>query len=221
MEVLNNKSKIRVLLVDNHTIARLGFRLVLTNLLGIAAIDESDGCISALKQIEIQPPDLIIMDTHLPDVDGIEGTRQILAKHPKIKIIILSGDSSPALILSALEAGASGYLIKENSLDEVSRAIEAVMGGKAYLSPEVAAEIAKYSREKGPLLEPSMPPLADYEKQLLQLIVQGKLNKEMAVQLKVSIKSIEVYRSRLKNKLGCTSSADLIRFAIREGIAKS
>jgi two-component system NarL family response regulator len=208
-----------LLLVDDHAMFRAGLRSLLQSLHPEAALAEADGCRSALEQMAANPPDLVIMDARLPEIDGIEGTRRVLARHPAVKVIILSGDSDAALILDALQAGALAYVVMENSPEELERAIHAVMAGQGYLSPEVAAAIARYCRENPLAPARSTPPLSDREKRILQLISQGKRSKEMAVQLNVTTKSVEVYRSRLMSKLGCGSPAELTRFAIREGIA--
>jgi DNA-binding NarL/FixJ family response regulator len=215
-------SAVQILLVDDHTILRRGLRLVLEKLPGIKAVSEAGSCPAALEQITADTPDVVILDAHLPEMNGIEGASRILDQHPGIKIIMLSGDSSARLILDALRAGALAYVIKENSPEEIWRAIQSVMAGKAYFSPEVATAIARYCRENAltPASATIRPALSESEKRLLQLVAQGKRNKEIAVHLNVSTKSVEAYRSRLMNKLECASPAELTRFAIREGIAK-
>jgi DNA-binding NarL/FixJ family response regulator len=215
-----NVGALRILVVDDHAILRHGLRLMLAKVPAVLEVDEAASCLAALKQVAANPPDLVLMDAHLPEINGIEGTRQILAQYPGIKVILLSGDSSASLVLEALKAGAMGYVIKENSPEEIARAVHAVMSGKGYFSPEVAASLARYCREN-PLLTAPAPAtqlLTDHEKRLLQLIAQGKRNKEMAVVFNIATKSVEAYRSRLMAKLGCSSPAELTRFAIREGI---
>lgn len=213
---------IHILLVDDHAILRHGLRLSLEKLPGVRTVSEADSCLAALEQIAAAPPDLVIMDAHLPELDGVEGTRRILARHPDLQVMMLTGDSNIGLIWEALRAGVRAYVIKENSVEEVARAMQAVMAGKAYFSPEVAAAIAQLCREQSlpTATVPAKPALSAHEKRLLQLIAEGKRNKEMAVLLNVSTKSVEAYRSRLMAKLGCTSPAELTRFAIREGIAQ-
>ena len=217
-----NTISISILVVDDHAILRHGLRLMLERLPGVKAVSEAGSCRAALDQIAAAAPDLLIMDAHLPEVDGIEGARRILVQHPGLKIMMLTGDSSISLILDALRAGALAYVIKENSPEEIARAIQSVMDGKAYFSPEVAAAIARHCRENSLALAcaPAKPPLTEHEKRLLQLVAQGKRNKEIAVVLNVSTKSVEAYRSRLMAKLGCASPAELTRFAIREGLAE-
>jgi len=215
-------NSVGILLVDDHAILRHGLRLMLEKLPGVKAVNEAGSCRAALDQIAVAAPDLLIMDAHLPEMDGIEGTRRILAQHPGLKVIILSGDSSISLILDALRAGALAYVIKENSPEEMARSIQLVMAGKAYFSPEVAAVIARHCRENSLALAgaPAKPPLSEHEKRLLQFVAQGKRNKEIAVILNVTTKSVEAYRSRLMRKVGCGTPAELTRFAIRECLAK-
>jgi DNA-binding NarL/FixJ family response regulator len=217
-----NAKAFRILLVDDHAIMRCGMRLWLEKLPGVAAVSEAGSCPAAFDRIAAGVPDLVIMDVRLPEMDGIEGVRRILAQHPGLKIMMLSGDSSAPLILDALRAGALAYVIKDNSSEEMVRAIDSVMAGKAYFSPEVATVIARHFRDSGqvPVTVPAKPSLTKQEQRLIQLVAQGKRNKEIADELQVSTKSVEAYRSRLMTKLDCFTPADLTRFAIREGLAQ-
>jgi DNA-binding NarL/FixJ family response regulator len=210
----------RVLIVDDHAILRGGLRLMLEGLPCVQSVDEAGNCLTALNQIAANPPEIVIMDSHMPEIDGIEGTGRILSQYPNIKIIMLSGDSSARVIVDSLRAGARAYVIKENSPEEMARAIQAVQAGKGYFSPEVAAAIAKFCRDNALAPAPAKPSLSEQEKRLLQLIAEGKRNKEIADVMNVSTKSVEAYRSRLMAKLDCASPAELTRYAIREGIAE-
>lgn len=210
---------LRILLVDDHALLREGLRLLLSRMPGVASVDEAGSCPAALDQMAACPRDLLLMDLHMPGIDGIEGTRRVLARHPEVKIIILSGDAEGPVILDALRAGARAYVIKENSSEEIGRAIHAVIDGKGYLSPEVAGALARHCREAPLAPAPAAPQLSPQEKRLLLLVSQGKRNKEIAAELDVATKSVEAYRSRLMLKLGCSSPAELTRYAVREGIA--
>ena len=148
--------RLRLLLVDDHTMVRAGLRSLLQSLYPDSTLAEAGGCPSALEEMAANPPDIVIMDSQLPEINGIEGTRRILARYPGVKVIILSGDSNASRILGALQAGASAYVVMENSPDELERAIRAVMAGKGYFSPEVAASIARYA---GRTLLPRLVPL--------------------------------------------------------------
>jgi len=217
-----SENPITILLVDDHTILRIGLRLMLQNLPGVKAVKEAGSCPAALEQIAADTPDLVILDAHLPDMDGIEGTRRILAQCPGIKIVMLSGDGNPLLVLEALRAGALAFVNKESSQTELTSAINWVMAGEAYLSPKVTAMLARHFRENAhlPLHGQAKPLLSESEKRLLQMVAQGKRNKEIAGILNVTTNSVEAYRSRLMAKLNCSSPAELTRFAIREGIVE-
>jgi DNA-binding NarL/FixJ family response regulator len=160
------------------------------------------------------------MDAHLPDMNGTEATRRVLACAPLTKIVFFSSDATRALVDEALHAGACGYIWKQSNVDELIQAIDMVMAGKLYLSPEVSAGIIEDYR-KGLVAEPEpvKQTLSDREKLLLRLVAEGRRNKEIASQMSISQKSVEAYRSRLMKRLGCSNSADLVRYAIREGIA--
>ena len=153
-------------------------------------------------------------------MNGIEVTRQILRAQPAVKIVVFSGDAARALVDEALEAGACGYIWKLSAVEELIRALEIVITGKLYRSPEVSTDILEDYRKS--LIEetnPAKPLISEREKQLLRLVSEGRRNKEIALQLAIKPKSVEAYRSRLMKKLGCSSTAELVRYAIREGIA--
>jgi DNA-binding NarL/FixJ family response regulator len=161
------------------------------------------------------------MDIHLPDMNGIEVSRHILNGQPGIKIIVFSSDTVRTLVDEALQIGVCGYLPKSSSVEELIMAIESVMAGKLYLSPEVSGDIlADYRKSLRSDAQPLKPLLSEREKHLLRLIAEGRRNKEISAELGVSIKSVEAYRSRLMKKLGCSSSAELVRYAVRQGIAE-
>jgi DNA-binding NarL/FixJ family response regulator len=200
---------------------RCGLRAAVMQQASLTLVGEATTGPMALKLARETTPDLVVMDIHIPEMDGIETTRQMLALQPAIKVIMFSGETSRSFIDSALQAGACGYLSKTSALEELLQAIDAVMEGRLFLSSEVSAGILEdYRKSLAAVPEPPKPPLNDREKQLLKLVAEGRRNKEMADQLGVSVKSIEASRSRLMQKLGCASSADLIRYAIREGIAQ-
>jgi DNA-binding NarL/FixJ family response regulator len=163
-------------------------------------------------------PDLIVVDVHLPDMNGIEVTRQLLRRLPSVKVVVFSSDPARSLVDEALQAGASAYILKQTAAQELLQAIDLVMAGRLYLSPAVSADILADYR-KSLTQEVSPPWLSDRDKLLLRLVAEGRRNKEIAAELALSSKSIEAYRSRLMKKLGCSSAAELVRYAIREGIA--
>jgi two-component system, NarL family, response regulator NreC len=211
---------IKVLVVDDHPILRFGLRRTIDQHPNFTVVGEASTGAEALKLVAKLAPDLITMDVLLPDVNGIELTRQILAVLPSVKIVVFSSDATRSRVNEALQAGACGYIWKLSAAQEIIRAIEMVMTGRLYLSPEVSADILEdYRKCLAGQSEPSKPFLSDREKQLLRFVAEGRRNKEIAAQLALSIKSIEAYRSRLIKKLGCSSTAELVRYAVREGIA--
>jgi two-component system response regulator NreC len=211
---------IKVLVVDDHPVLRFGLRRTIDQQPNFTVVGEASTGAEALKLVAKLAPDLITMDVLLPDVNGIELTRQILAVLPSVKIVVFSSDATRSRVNEALQAGACGYVWKLSAAQEIIRAIEMVMTGRLYLSPEVSAGILEdYRKCLAGQSEPSKPFLSDREKQLLRFVAEGRRNKEIAAQLALSIKSIEAYRSRLIKKLGCSSTAELVRYAVREGIA--
>jgi DNA-binding NarL/FixJ family response regulator len=212
----------KLLVVDDHPMLLRGLREAVTQQPNLTFVGEATTGAMALKLAQELSPDLVLMDIHLPDMDGIEATRQMLHALPAIKIIVFSGEAARPFVDAALQAGACGFLSKTSSLQEFLQAIDAVMAGKLYLSPEASTGILEDYR-KSLISEPgpSKPFLSEREKQLLRLVAAGRRNKEIAEQMAVSAKSVETYRSRLMKKLGCSSPAELVRYAIREGIAEA
>lgn len=213
--------KAKLLLVDDHAMLRRGLRQALAQQPSFEVVGEASTGAQALRLMEELAPDLVLMDIHLPDMSGIEVSRQILHDHPGAKIIIFSSDIARALVDEALQAGVCGYLPKTCPVEELILAVDAVMTGKLYLSPDVTGDILKDYRNNLLHETPSTKPLlSERERQLLRLIAEGHRNKEISVELKISTKSVEAYRSRLMKKLGCSSSAELVRYAVRQGIAE-
>jgi DNA-binding NarL/FixJ family response regulator len=211
---------VKILIVDDHPLMRSGLRHALEQRPGFVLAGEDSTGSSAVHRAAELHPDLVLMDIHLPDISGLEAMRQILALAPATKIIVFSGDTDRRLVDQALEAGACGYILKRSVVDELIHAIEMVTAGKLYLSAEVSTGILEdYRKSLVGETGPSRPVLSAREKQLLRLIAEGRRNKEIAAELNLSANSIETYRARLMKKVGCSSTAELVRFSIREGIA--
>jgi len=212
--------KTKILLVDDHPMLRSGLRQELAHQPNLELVGEAATGGLAVKLAAELTPDLVVMDVHLPDMNGIEVARQILSAQPSVKVVIFSGDTVRAVVDEALQAGVCGYLSKSSPLEELIHAIDQVMAGRLYLSPDVSAEILEdYRKSLTEEAEPLKLLLSEREKQLLRLVAEGRRNKEIATLLSISPKSVEAYRSRVMKKLGCFSSAELVRYAIREGIA--
>jgi two-component system, NarL family, response regulator LiaR len=213
---------IRIVIVDDHPVLRQGLRWILEAQPDLAVVGEAASGHEAVQVVKQFTPDLVIMDVHMPDLNGLEVSRLILTEHPELKIIIFSAEADQATIEQALQLGVCGYLLKFGGSEEVIRAIHQVKVGRLYLCPELASEVfSDYKRRL--TCDPAVRKLtvSDRERQFLRLLAEGLQNKEIAVRLNVSAKSVEKTRYRLMNKLGYHSVAELTRYAVREGIAPS
>jgi len=214
--------KTSILLVDDHAMLRSGLKQTLTQRDSFCLVGEAATGAQAIGLAKEAKPDVVLMDVHLPDMNGIEASRRILATQPKTKIIIFSSEVARHSVDEALEAGVCGYISKSGSVDEIHSAIDAVLQGKLYLSPDVSGSIlSDYRKSLRGEIPPAKIELSDREKHLLRLVAQGRRNKEICVELNVGIKSVEAYRSRLMKKVGVSSSAELVRFAVREGFVQA
>src|ERR1035437_2697515 len=209
-----------LLLVDDHPMMLDALRKMIERQPHLSVVGAALTGESAVKLALELTPDLVLMDIHLVDMNGLEAIRQILSALPATKPLVLSGDAAGALVDEALQAGARGYVFKRGSIEELIRAIDEVIAGRLYLSPELSAAIVEdHQRKLVGELDPSKPVLSQREQQLLRLISKGLRKKEMATELNLSANTIETYRARLMKKVCCSSTAELVRFAVREGIA--
>jgi DNA-binding NarL/FixJ family response regulator len=211
-----------ILLVDDHQMFREGLRLLIGRELPEATvIGEAGDMTTALEASRALRPDVVIMDLYLPDGDGIEATRRIQAESSTARVIILSAETSLAFVREALKAGVSGYLLKDSAPDELPQAIRAAMDGRLHLCAEASRVALEDYRERlAEALTAHRPALSARERQVLRLIGEGLVTREIAEKLKVGLKSAETYRRRLIAKVGCTGTAQLVRYAIREGLAR-
>jgi DNA-binding NarL/FixJ family response regulator len=202
--------KITVLLVDDHALVRKGFRRMLEDDAIIAVVGEASDGNDAVKLATTLKPDVTVMDCALPGISGIEATRQIRAKHPEARILMLSMHSEDTLIRQALEAGARGYILK-NAMDlDLIKAVKGVAEGRTVLDPQlVKPEALKGERDSG---------LTVRELEVLQHIVAGKSNKEIATELKLSANTVAVHRANIMDALGIHKTAELVVYAIRNGL---
>lgn len=209
----------RIFIVDDHPLLCSGLRQAISQRPDFEVVGQASTGASALESVTQLSPDLIVIDVHLPDINGLDLISRLLQVLPSAKVIVFSGDATRSLIDQALHAGACGYVWKQTSADELIRAIGIVATGKLYLSPEISGGILEdYRTRLSHDAEPEKPFLSERDKMLLRLVTEGRRNKEIAEELEVSTKAVEAYRSRLMKKLGCSSPAELVRFAIREGI---
>jgi len=217
MELVNA----RILLVDDHRILRDGLRALLQSTGRFSVVGEAGDVAGALTLTRKLSPDAVILDVTLPDGTGVEACRQIASESPAARVLMLSASLEPRQLTGALKAGARGYLLKDHALEELVRALDILLGGQFYLCPEAATTLVEeHLAQAGLPPQTAKPALSAREIQVLKLITEGMRNKEMADVLNVSTKSVETYRARLMSKLGCDGVAELVRYAIREGIAK-
>jgi len=208
-----------VMIVDDHQIVRDGLKAILHNEEGIGVVAEADNGRTALRLIHELHPEIVIMDISMPDMNGIDATRRITAEHPDIKVLILSMHHEKRLVIEVLNAGAKGYLLKECASDELLRAIRTLLQGETYLSPKISSIVVKdlVTQQKGETPSEIFS-LSSREREVLQLLAEGKSMKEIAFTLDVSIKTVEAFRKRLMDKLKVSSIAELTKIAIREGL---
>lgn len=207
---------IRVLLADDHAVLREGLRSLLTASPGISVIADVGNGADAIRRAEELKPDVLVMDIAMPDVNGIEASHMIRARIPAARIIILSMHSTSEHVYRAIEAGAAGYVLKESAAAELIAAVQAVHAGQRYFSTAVRGiveEMARGAGRGGPLQS-----LSIRERQVLQLVVEGKSSAEIARIVHLSPKTVETYRSRLMKKLGVGDVPSLVKFAIQHGL---
>jgi DNA-binding NarL/FixJ family response regulator len=214
--------KTRVIIVDDHTIVRNGLRLILETSGDIKIIGEAGDGLEAIQLVNADCPDVILMDIGMPNLNGIDASRLIKEQHPSVRIVILSMQSSSEDIFRAFQAGATGYLLKESAGTEVIEAVLAAHAGRRYLSRKVDdIVIDSYIQERrvGEKISP-LESLSSREREVLQLVVEGRSSKDIAAMLYLSDKTIDTYRSRLMQKLGIFDIPSLVKFALQHGLTK-
>ena len=211
---------IAVFIADDHTVVRDGLRLLIETQSDMKVVSEASNGREAARQVLRTSPDVVIMDLAMPELNGIEATRQIRENCPATKVIILSMHSSSEHIFQALKAGAHGYLLKESAGMEVISAIRVVHSGKRYLSEKIGDQMIDEYIHNREIVETGSPlsKLSTREREILQLVVEGKSSADIGRTLFISPKTVETYRSRLMQKLGISDLAGLIRFAMQHGI---
>lgn len=210
---------IKILLADDHKILREGLRTLIEKQQDMLVVAEAENGKMAVELAKKISPDIVVIDISMPDLNGIEATRQILDSNPRIKVIALSIHTDRPFIIEMFKAGASGYLLKDCSFEEVSNAIHTVIKNQTYLSPKIADVVIKDYLHKLPEKDFSVfSVLTSREREVLQLLAEGKSTKEIAYSLKVSVKTVETYRQHIMEKLGIRSVAELTKYAIREGL---
>src|SRR5262245_61233197 len=211
---------IRILLADDHTVVRKGLRLLLESQAGFTVVaDAADGR-AAVSLTEEHTPDVVVMDVAMPGLNGIEAARQITAKLPQTAVVFLSMHSDESYVLKALKSGARGYLLKDSAEQDLINAVVAVQEGKAFFSPAISRLLMEdYLRQmQDRKVEDSYELLTTREREILQLLAEGRNNKEVAAMLHLSLYTVEIHRSNILQKLNLHNQAELILYAIRKGV---
>jgi two-component system, NarL family, response regulator NreC len=211
---------IRIVLADDHAVIRRGLRLVLLEQSDFEVVGEANDGREAVRLAETLQPDVVVLDISMPGLNGIEAARQISAKQPNTALVVLSMHSDEGYVLRALKAGVRGYLLKESPESDFIQAIHCVSQGKAFFSPAVSRTLAedyvRQSQEKD--VEDSYDLLTVREREILQLVAEGRSNKEVAATLNLSVYTVETHRSNVMTKLNLHSIPELILYAVRKGV---
>lgn len=213
---------IKILLADDHAIIRHGLSKSLQEEEDLEIVGQSQNGLSTIQLVRELLPDVVIMDISMPDINGIDATREIIRDFPNVKIIALSMHSAKKYISEMFKAGASSYLMKDCDYDELTKAIRTVVSGKNYLSPEIADIVVdsyvKGSPEEGMSV---FSELTKRERQVLQYMSEGKTTKQIGLRLHISPKTVEAHRLRVMEKLSIDNVAQLTKYAIQEGLTSA
>jgi two-component system response regulator NreC len=210
---------LRILLADDHKITRQGLRSLLEKQQDMEVVAEAENGREAIRLAAEMAPDVVIMDITMPDLNGVEATKQILSKSPDIKIIGLSMHSDTVFVTEMLKSGAAGYLIKDCAFEELVRAIRTVIENKVYLSPSISGVVVEdYIQRLSQTSFTGSDILSDREREVLQLMAEGNSTKRIAAKLHISVKTVETHRRQIMNKLDIHTVAELTKYAIRKGL---
>jgi len=211
---------IRVLVADDHAIIREGLRVMLGNQPDMEVVAVATNGREAIRLVDEQEPDVIVMDISMPELNGIEAIQQMSPRHPHMQVVVLSIHETKPYVYRALKAGAKGYLIKETAGLEVVEAVRAVQRGEHYLSQRIADLLTNASSQhlEAPIEVSPLEALSPREREILQLVAEGKTSQEIAERLSISPKTVDTYRSRLMHKISVEDMAGLVKFAIQHGV---
>jgi DNA-binding NarL/FixJ family response regulator len=210
------ESPIRVLVVDDHAVVRSGIRLLLAREPDIEPVGEAGTGREAIFEARTHKPDVVLMDVVMPEQTGLEALPQLLHEHPDTKVLLLSMQDDPRYVREAFAAGASGYILKEAADAEVVTAIREVAKGGRYVNPELGARLV--AADAAAQRRAEADPLSDREREILRLLALGHTNQEIARQLYISVRTAETHRAHIMRKLNVSSRADLVRYAMANGL---
>ena len=212
--------KIRVLLVDDHTILREGIKMLLEAQPDVEVVGEAEDGEEAVAKARALKPDVVLMDVAMPKLNGLEATRQIKKEDPNAQVLILSMHETEEYILPILEAGASGYVVKQTAAQELVSAIRAVYNGNSFLYPTVARKVIEsfLKRNQPSKPDPTRDVLTERELEILKMVAEGLSNQQIAEKLFLSIKTVQAHRANIMEKLDIHDRVELVKYAIRNGL---
>lgn len=209
----------KILLADDHKITREGLRSLLEKQSEMEVVAEAQEGHEAVRLVREMHPDIAIMDVTMPDLNGIEATQKIVSECPNVKVIALSMHSDTLFVTEMLKSGASGYLLKDCAFEELTRAIHTVLDGKIYLSPAISDVVVDgYLHRLSEDKPVDSDVLSHREREVLQMLAEGKSTKQVALKLHISVKTVETHRRQMMHKLDIYSVAELTKYAIRKGL---
>ena len=213
---------IRILLADDHTVVRKGLRLLLESEPGLTVVADAANGREAVALAEQHKPDVVVLDVAMPTLNGIEAARQISTRLPRTAIVFLSMHSDESYVLKALKVGARAYLLKDSAEHDLINAVKAVSEGKSFFSPAISKMLVEdYMRQmQDRKVEDSYELLTTREREVLQLLAEGRSNKEVATVLNLSLYTVETHRSNILQKLNLHNQAELILYAMRKGVIR-
>jgi DNA-binding NarL/FixJ family response regulator len=212
---------VRVVLADDHRMVRDGLRAVLERA-GVEVVGEAATGHEALTEVRHLHPDVVVMDIGMPELNGIDATKRLTAELHKVKVLVLSMNADRRYVIAMLEAGAAGYLLKNSASEELLIALDAVARGETYLSPAIAGGVVA-TAIRGTLADrpTEARPLSIREREVLQLVAEGKSSKEIGVILQIAVPTVETHRRQIVEKLNLRTIAELTKYAIREGLTST
>ena len=211
---------IKIVLADDHRIMRQGLRALLTAEPDFEIAGEASTGLEAVQLVEKLKPHVLVTDMMMPELNGMEVTRQVGQRSPDTRVVVLSMHKNEAYVLQALRNGASGYVLKDSSLEDLVRAVRDVLVGKRYLSDPISERVIELyiEREKGTALDDPYETLTNREREVLQMVAEGMSSTEIAERLFIGVRTVETHRANMMHKLNLKNQADVIRYAFQRGI---
>jgi DNA-binding NarL/FixJ family response regulator len=210
-------TKLRVFLADDHAVVREGLKALINSQAGMEVVGEAADGRTACTKVEEIRPDVVVMDVTMPDLNGVQATRELRGRCPDVKVLALTVHEERSYLRDLIEAGASGYVLKRSAAEDLVHAVQVVARGDMYLDPSVTAVVLGNFARTRPSDAGASTALSDRETEVMQLIAQGHSNREIAARLDISVKTVETYKARSMEKLGLTGRADIVRFALQQG----